>query len=83
MQHRLKQHFKDPLKTPFIKSNMLHTAQNICDNNLLGKENAMIRVDHNDGQILSTMEWSMVFVKVPLLSMVFQWFLYNWTIAIE
>ena len=41
------------------------------------------RVDHNDGQILSTMEWSMVFVKVPLCSMVFQWFLYNWTIAIE
>ena len=23
-------------------------------------------VDHNDGQILCTMEWSMVFVKVPL-----------------
>ena len=41
------------------------------------------RVDHNDGQILSTMEWSMVFVKVPLQLMVFQWFLHNWTIAIE
>ena len=27
--------------------------------------------------------WSMVFVKVPLQLMVFQWFLYNWTIAIE
>ena len=23
-------------------------------------------IDHNDGQIVSTMEWSMVFVKVPL-----------------
>ena len=40
-------------------------------------------LDHNDGQILSTMKWSMVFVKVPLYSMVFQWFLYNYAIAIE
>ena len=40
-------------------------------------------IDHNDGQILSTVEWSMVFVKIPLCLMVFQWFLYNWTIAIE
>ena len=40
-------------------------------------------LDHNNGKILSTMEWLMVFVKVPLFSMVFQWFLYNCTIAIE
>ena len=39
-------------------------------------------LDHNNGQILSKMEWSVVFVKV-LYSMVFQWFLYNCTIAIE
>ena len=41
------------------------------------------RIDHNNGKILSTMEWSMVFVKVPLQLMVFQWFFHNWTIAIE
>ena len=43
----------------------------------------MTKIDHNDGQILSKMEWSMVFVKVPLQLMVFQWFFHNWTIAIE
>ena len=40
-------------------------------------------LDHNNGKILSTMEWSMVFVKVPMQLMVFLWFFHNWTIAIE
>ena len=31
-------------------------------------------MDHNDGKFLRTMEWLMVFVKVPLESMVFQCF---------
>ena len=33
-------------------------------------------IDLSDGKILTTMEWLMVFAKVPLKSMVFQWFFY-------
>ena len=35
----------------------------------------------SNGKIFTTMEWSMVFVKVPLYSMVFQWFFYMLTIG--
>ena len=37
----------------------------------------------SDGKILTTMEWLMVFAKVPLKSMVFQWFFYMWTIGVN
>ena len=32
------------------------------------------QLELSDGKILTTMEWLMVFAKVPLYSMVFQWF---------
>ena len=35
------------------------------------KELIAAKLDHSDGQLLSTMEWPMVFVHVPLSSMVF------------
>ena len=35
---------------------------------------ASFKVDLNDGKNFTTMEWLMVFVEVPLMSMVFQWF---------
>ena len=40
-------------------------------------------LDYDDGKFLGSMEWSMVFVKVPLESMVFQRFFYNWTIDVD
>ena len=40
-------------------------------------------VELSDGKILTTMEWLMVFAKVPLYSMVFQWFSNMWTIGVN
>ena len=40
-------------------------------------------VDHNDGQFLTTMKWSTVFVTVPLESMVFNSFFYSRTIVVD
>ena len=37
------------------------------------QKNTWLRLDHSDGKLLGTLEWSMVFVKVPFGSMVFQW----------
>ena len=39
--------------------------------------------DHNHGQFLRTLELSMVFVKVLMESMVFQWFFFSFFFLIE
>ena len=44
---------------------------------------AIYLLELSDGKILTTMEWLMVFAKVPLYSMVFQWFSNMWTIGVN
>ena len=47
------------------------------------QKNTWLRLDHSDGKLLGTLEWSMVFVKVPFGSMVFQWFFYKLAIVVD